>query len=237
MPQFGERDGELEARLVTNVDGSHELEVALPRLGDPLRVFALCGSCRKPVDTGFRVARRDLPVRAGGQWRCRCGGVAVLPERLALRDAGTREQVVLLSASREEVSVSAISHAELLRLAQAARAVQEGSLGAEERLDRVLAEAPEPVRRLRDRMGPGEWIALAATIIAAVGLLTTILKDDGRVTERQLVDVIERLVDERSARGELGNSEQQQEEPTGPGNAGRDAGAAGPHGGGGDGRQ
>lgn len=191
--------GEALIRIGDLADGGIELEVAAPSSSDMLPLTAVCRRCRQPMQTGTSVHRREIPVEPVGQWRCiACGGPARLPDRFTVIDVRSRERLSVVGPARVQGTLSAITLAELLRLAQAARAVQAGRPGATDRLDRVLAESPEPIRRLRDRMGPAEWIALAALIVTLVQVLTGIVKDDGQVTEQQLVDVIERLVDDQS---------------------------------------
>lgn len=199
------RDNERAAMVVELPGGGFRLELALTQAGDPLPIPAVCRTCAKPVVMGLLATRKELPLQRAGQWRCpHCGGMATLPEQLVLIDSGTGERVEAIGPDRVEVRVSAITMAELLRLSQAAQAVRAGREGAEERLGRVLDDAPEPVRRLRDRMRPGEWIALAGVLIALAAYLTPILKDDGQVTEQQLVEVIERLIEQRDDDGGVG---------------------------------
>lgn len=185
--------------VVTPLPGSDfRVEMAIHRLGELLPVCAVCRSCARPVETGMRVRRSELPLRRSGQWRCpHCGGAATLPEQLVLIDRKSTERVEVVGPDRVEVQLSAITLAELLRLAQAARAVTAGGVGSEERLARVLAEAPEPIRRLRDRLNPGEWIALATFILGLVTYLTTVVKEDGGVSEDQLVTIIEQMIEQR----------------------------------------
>ncbi len=125
--------------------------------------------------------------------------MAEMPDGYLLTDRRTGDEIDLYrGAMRQTVTLSAITLTELLHLAQAAKAVQEGRPGATDRLDRVLADAPEPVRRLRDRLGPMGWIALATLLLMFVQTMTPILKDDGNVTEQQIVDVLERLIKQQS---------------------------------------
>lgn len=195
------RAGEDTVAIVTDLPGGAvSMEVALEHVGALLPVYAVCRACSRPVDIGMHVHRDELPIRRSGQWSCpHCGGAAPLPERLALIDKRTTERIEVIGPDRVEVQISAITLAELLRLSQAARAVQNGRPGAGERLERVLAEAPAPIRRLRDRLTPGEWITLATFILGLVTYLTNVVKNDGGVSEDQLVTIIEQMLEQQGS--------------------------------------
>lgn len=183
--------------------GKSKVAQFLPDVRAGFEVVAVCGRCEQPLDTGQRVGADDLPLRRLGSWRHSCGGTAHMPDEYEVNDRRTGRSIDAYTQAREQVVLSAVTLAELLRLSQAARAVQDGREGAEERLDRALAEAPEPIRRLRDRFGLHGWtreqkLALAGIIVTLVTALVPILKDDGAVTERQLVEVIEKAIDQGS---------------------------------------
>lgn len=205
--------GEASAQVHRKRDGSLELLLSVPSAQDAIPIMAICTKCGAPVHTGLTINRGDLPLTISGRWRCSCRGVAVLPDHTSVRDYTTGEVIDLRSPQRRQATVSAITLAELLRLSQAARAVQAGRPGADEKLERVLAEAPEPIRRLRDRFSLQGWtrdqkLMLAGIIVALAAALMPMLKDDGAVTEHQLVEIIERLVDQQSeAPGQQGQPE------------------------------
>lgn len=194
----------------TEPDGTTVISVSVPDFslwGHTLN--AVCGRCEKPMETGVRIRPAEVPVGRRGTWRHECGGSARLPRKYFLVDRQTGARYDLYEGVvRERIAVSAITQAELLRLGQAARAVQAGAPGAEDRFVRVLAEAPAPIRQLRERWTREQIIALASLIVSLVALLMPLLKDDGAVTEQQLVEIIDELVGERSdAPGQQGQSE------------------------------
>lgn len=137
----------------------------------------------------------------------------------------TGERIKLVS---DEIRVSAITLAELLRLGQAARAVRDGRPGAVDKLDLVLSEAPEPISRYRPRAPKGfsEWATLATLILMLVQTLVPILKQDGSVSEQELINIIERLVDQLEA-GKLKDSAEDQHGPSGERDASVEPGVEG----------
>ena len=159
------------------------------------------------ADSGYGIASRPQgpPYPFAGEWPCSaCGGVATVPEHYEVTSLVTGERIKLVS---DEIRVSAITLAELLRLGQAARAVRDGRPGAVDKLDLVLSEAPEPISRYRPRAPKGfsEWATLATLILMLVQTLVPILKQDGSVSEQELINIIERLVDQSEA-GKLKDS-------------------------------
>lgn len=196
------------AMIVANYDRGWVVAVSLPDLRRGLEVKAICDLCGQPVDTGISITWSDLPLRRGGRWSHHCGGSARLPDQYVVTDRSTGEQLDLFRPPRQQVTASAITLAELLRLSQAARAVQDGRAGAIERLDQVLAEAPEPIRRLGERWTREQKLTLAGVIIALVALVIPFMKSDGGVTEQQLERLIEQLIEQQSdGPGEQGQPE------------------------------
>jgi len=119
-----------------------------------------------------------------------------------MQDRSTGEQFDLYAPAREQIIVSAITLAELLRLSQAARALQEQRPGAEERLVAVLDESPAPIRDLSQRWSRADLMQLAAVLIALAALLVPLLKDDGAVTPKELVDLVEKVIEQNQSGGD-----------------------------------
>lgn len=209
-------DGEADA-IVQRVPEGWSLELVVPDLRRPAPILVVCERCGAVINTG-RLLARDLPLRATPPRPCACGGVARLPARYLMTDRYTRETIDVRDPRRDTATFPAITLAELLRLAQAARAVQDGQAGAEARLERVLAEAPGPIRRLRDRLGPGDWINVAVALLMLVQTVTPWLKAGEDVTEERLVSVIEKLVDqlEEGKAGPAADTLPPSDVPTGP---------------------
>jgi hypothetical protein len=231
----------MAAAISRRSDGLLVCDISLMDTSNPLPVHAVCTSCGTPVATGAVTLRQDLPLRVTGQWRCGCGATAVIADYYTIFDARTGEEIQM-RRPHEQITISVITLAELLRLAQAARAVQEGRPGADERLYRVLAEAPEPIRRLRDRLALGGWtreqkLMLAGVIVALATAMVPLLKDDGSVSEQQLVDVIEQLVEQQSdGPDEQAEAEDRAADSAGESGTGQRGGPSDPSEGGGDGR-
>jgi hypothetical protein len=230
---------DVEGTLVLQLnDGQHAAMLNVLDIRQGIEVRAICQKCHAPMSTGQTVMVTELPIRPVGRWRHACGGVALMPVTCTVTDRHTGATFDMYATARERVTVSAITLAELLRLAQAARAVQLGRPGATDRLDRVLEESPEPVRRLKQRLKPADWIALATFVLSLVTYLTTTLKDDGAVTEKQLVTVIERMVEQgNSGDGDLHDPLREEEHPAGQPQAPDEAGPVGDDGGAGHGTQ
>lgn len=151
-------------------------------------MFQLTG----PQVVGFYGSYADCPL---------CGGLARIVDGRHLLSPPP-------GSERNEARVSAVTAAELLRLARVARAVQEGRPGALERFDHVLAEAPDPIRRLGERWTRDQKLALAGIIIALVALLLPLVKSADGVTEDQLVEIIDQLVDQSDGPGQQGQPEE-----------------------------
>jgi hypothetical protein len=182
--------------------GKSKVAQFLPDALAGFEVVAVCGRCEQPVDTGQRVEVGDLPLTRSGRWRHSCGGTAHMPDEYEVLDQRTQRSIDAYVVAREQIVLSAVTLAELLRLSQAARAVQAGRPGAEERLERAIAEAPFPIRDLQARWNRADKMQLAAIIISIVALLMPLLKDDGAVTPHQLVDLVEKVVEQSGDRQE-----------------------------------
>lgn len=195
--------------------------VTLPDVSAGFEVISVCDRCNGSVSTGRWAKPADLPISRQGSWRHSCGGTGRMPDEYEVGDQRTGRRLDAYSrAPHEAIVLSAITLAELLRLSQAARAVEQGRSGAEERLDRVLAEAPEPIRRLRDRWTREQKLSLAGVIIALVALLMPLLKDDGAVTEEKLVEIVEQLIDQQQSDGSGQQSEPEDGAARGAGKSG-----------------
>lgn len=167
-------------------------------LREPIRLPAICHDCLTPIHTDDEITRADLPLRRTTvAWpHSDCGGMARLPTECMVLDVQADEWIDLYEAPRREGAVAAITLVELQRLSQAARAVQKDMPGARERLERLLAEAPVPVRRLGD-LRPStkqEWYVVAGMILSLVIALIPSLKAGDQVTREELVTVIDRLI-------------------------------------------
>lgn len=213
--------------------GAWAILTSVPDATQGFEVEAICDRCDQPAKTGMMVAPRDLPIARHGYWRHDCGGRARLPEEYSVTDRRSGQTFDLYCPPGGRVTVSVITRAELLRLSQAARAVSERREGAEERLDHVLAEAPEPVRRLLD-LRPRtweQWAALAAIVSALATLLGLLIKDSGGVSEDQLVTIVQELI---QSHDQPDNPGREQQQGTGGGQSGVEPGDVGPPGAGGE---
>lgn len=216
----GPEDG--SAMIAAKLNDAWVIAANIPDFRVAIQVFAVCDRCSQVAGTGMMISAADLPLQPVGQWPHTCGGLGMLPDQYVVTDRRTGEQFDLYRPARQRIVASTVTLAELLRLAQAARAVQDGRAGAEERLDRVLAEAPEPIRELRDRWTRQDKMMLASVIISLAAFLIPLLKGGGGVTTEQLVTVIERLVDERSGDGDLNQPAGSRQQGGGTGQAGEE---------------
>jgi hypothetical protein len=211
FPEMYQQDFEGQKAIVAwTDDGQPWVELLVHDATEPFDPPAICHQCRGVVATGQRLTRADIPISRVGMWKCTsCGGWAERPPYLILYDFATRQRMQAYSPIGI-AHVSAITAAELLRLSQAARAVQQALEGAEERLDRVLQEAPEPVRRLRDLKPQtrSDWIALASLIVALVTALMPLVQSGDAVTKEQLDTIVERIV-ESHREGHATNGQEQ----------------------------
>ena len=206
-----------------------KVAMTLPDISAGFEVVSVCDRCNGPVSTDRWAQPADLPISRTGSWRHSCGGTGRMPDEYEVGDQRTGRRLDAYNpAPRGAIVLSSITLAELLRLSQAARAVERGRSGAEERLDRILAEAPEPIRRLRDRWTREQKLSLAGVIIALVALLMPLLKNDGAVTEQQLFQIVEQLIDQQQSDGSGQQAEPKDGAASGAGEsgAGESGGAA-----------
>jgi hypothetical protein len=188
-------------------DGHYVLDVNGPVLGAAeLPSFGICTRCWQPHYAGAMFRVEDVPLRDGYLRGALCprGHLLIEPDYFNFMDNSPRHEPRILHVRRpkgQELSGAGwLTRQQADSLLDAARAVIEGrdQSGA---FAKALAEAPEPIKRLRKpNMTRDQWIALASLVVAVVSAaftgVTVAQGAEDKVSSDHLVSIIERLVDE-----------------------------------------